>query len=159
MSNMTSMNPSTPCYQLYQNLVDRLFGSDVIEIKKARKDNNVIGALKYIDSYHEFINNFEARLTRLRDRYKDTKSYKTLLQTVAQIADYNNWEGAYAELVAYDVMSNGGLSSILNLTKRCLLVIHLLVKWEDMRLMKMVSLVNIICILTLKVFQILLLTF
>lgn len=117
MSNMTSMNPSTPCYQLYQNLVDRLFGSDVIEIKKARKDNNVIGALKYIDSYHEFINNFEARLTRLRDRYKDTKSYKTLLQTVAQIADYNNWEGAYAELVAYDVMSNGGLSSIIELNK------------------------------------------
>ena len=115
MSNMTSMNPSTPCYQLYQNLVDRLFGSDVIKIKKARKDNNVIGALKYIDSYHEFINNFEARLTRLRDRYKDTKSYKTLLQTVAQIADYNNWEGAYAELVAYDVMSNDSLSSIIEL--------------------------------------------
>lgn len=107
---------TTPCYQLYQDLVNRIFGDDVIAIKQD-EDNIIIGTLKYVNCYLEFKKNLEARLTRLKTRYEGTPSYTALLETVKQLADHRNWEGAYAELVAYDVMSNSFLSSNIELNK------------------------------------------
>ena len=109
---------STPCYQLYQDLVDRVFGNSVVKIKPD-VDNNVIGTLKYTTDYF-FKKNFESRLMRLKDRYAGSPSFKDLIKTVAQVADSKNWEGAYAELVAYDVMSNDYLSDAIELNKTLL---------------------------------------
>lgn len=107
---------STPCYQLYQDLVDRIFGNSVVKIKPG-VDNNVIGTLKFTTDFLCFKKNFESRLTRLRDRYAGTRSFNDLIETVAQVADSKNWEGAYAELVAYDVMSNDYLPDAIELNK------------------------------------------
>lgn len=41
---------STPCYQLYQDFVDRIFGNSVVKIKPD-VDNNVIGTLKYTTEF------------------------------------------------------------------------------------------------------------
>lgn len=43
--------------------------------------------------------------------------FNDLIKTVAQVADSKNWEGAYAELVAYDVMSNDYLPDAIELNK------------------------------------------
>lgn len=107
---------STPCYQLYQDLVDRIFGNSVVKIKPD-VDNNVIGTLKFTTDFLCFKKIFESRLTRLRDRYAGTRSFNDLIETVAQVADSKNWEGAYAELVAYDVMSNDYLPDAIELNK------------------------------------------
>ena len=95
----------TPGYELYQQLVDRVFGSGAINIKPD-VDNKETGALKHVDEFSSFKANFENRLERLKAKFEGTASYADLKQTVAQVADSKNWEGAYAELVAYDVLSN-----------------------------------------------------
>lgn len=95
----------TPCFELYQQMVDKIFGNGAITIK-ADKDNNVIGTLKYVDEFKEFRENFEKRLSRLKEKFEHTPSYDDLKQAVAQVADYRNWEGAFAELVTYDIFSN-----------------------------------------------------
>lgn len=113
---MATLVLTTHGYKLYQDMVDRIFGVGSINIKP-NKDNNVIGTLKYKDDYLVFKKNFENRLIRLRDRYSGTPFYKDLLDTVALIADEKNWEGAYAELAAYDIMSNDYLPDIIELNK------------------------------------------
>lgn len=107
---------STPCYQLYQDFVDRIFGNSVVKIKPD-VDNNVIGTLKYTTDFLCFKKNLESRLMRLKDRYAGSPSFNDLIKTVALVADSKNWEGAYAELVAYDVMSNDYLHDAIELNK------------------------------------------
>lgn len=97
----------TNCCELYQQLCDKVFGADAVTIKVSKDDNNVIGTLKYIHEFRNFKENFQARLERLRDKFQGTSSYNALLEQVKQVADPSNWEGAYAELVAYDVLHNG----------------------------------------------------
>lgn len=68
---MATNNLTTPCYQLYQDLVDSIFGNSVVKIKPD-VDNNVIGTLKYTTEFLCFKKNFTSRLIRLRDRYAGT---------------------------------------------------------------------------------------
>lgn len=103
-------------YVLYQQMCDDVFGNGVIEIKPA-PSNNIIGTLRHLDDFLEFKKNFKNRLVRLRDRFKGTASYPALLEQVKQVADSKNWEGAYAELVAYDVMWNEYVMTPLELDK------------------------------------------
>lgn len=105
-----------PCL-LYQNLVDEAFGAGHVVIKQPPKDNILIGSLQYPDVYAEFISNFKNRLKRLRHKYEHTSSYPALLEQVKQVADPKNWEGAYAELVAYDIMWNEFLIGGIELDK------------------------------------------
>lgn len=106
-------------YVLYQKLCDEVFGAGNVTIKQA-PDNNVIGTFKYLDDYIEFKKNFRKRLVRLRKRFEGTPSYLALLEQVKQIADPKNWEGAYAELAAYDVMWNDYVMTPLELDKTLL---------------------------------------
>ncbi len=105
-----------PCL-LYQNLVDEVFGAGSIVIKQPPKDNDIIGALQYPDEYRVFIINFKRRLMRLRKKFEHTASYPALLEQVKQVADPKNWEGAYAELVAYDILWNDFLIGGIELDK------------------------------------------
>lgn len=106
-------------YVLYQNLCDDVFGARSVTIKRA-PDNNVIGAFRYLDDFTEFKKNFRRRLVRLRKRFEGTPSYSSLLEQVKQVADPKNWEGAYAELAAYDVMWNDYVMTPLELDKTLL---------------------------------------
>lgn len=95
-------------YILYQLLCDEIFGSGAIKIKPAQS-NLVIGTLCHLDDFLEFKKNFKKRLIRLRDHFKGTASYQDLLNTVMEVADQNNWKGAYGELAAYDFMWNDNI--------------------------------------------------
>ena len=103
-------------YLLYQNLCDNVFGVGVVKIKPA-SSNNIIGTLNYLDDYTEFKENFTKRLKRLKKRFHGTPAYTALLEQVKQVADPKNWEGAYAELAAYDVMWNDFVMTPLELDK------------------------------------------
>lgn len=92
-------------YVLYQQLCDEVYGAGAVQIKPA-PSNNVIGTLRHLDDFNEFKKNFKQRLMRLRKRFEGTAAFPALLEQVKQVADPKNWEGAYAELVAYDVMWN-----------------------------------------------------
>ena len=98
---------TAPSWQLYQQLCDTVFGSGAVTIKPTTRDNNIIGTLKYTRKFADFRKNFQTRLERLRDKFKASSYYSELLETVKQVADPSNWAGAYAELVAYDVLHNG----------------------------------------------------
>jgi hypothetical protein len=87
----------------YSNLVNEIFGVGVINFGKMEQaSNNVIGALNHANDYIEFKTNFKKRLERLKAIYSNEKN---LLETVKQLADDKNWEGAFAELVAYDKLN------------------------------------------------------
>lgn len=103
-------------YVLYQQLCDEVFGVGAIQIKPA-PSNNVIGTLRHLDDFHEFKKNFRQRLIRLRKRFEGTNAYHALQEQVKQVADPKNWEGAYAELVAYDVMWNDHVITPMELDK------------------------------------------
>ena len=105
-------------WENYQQLCDRIFGKGSIVIKPTDKSNNIIGALNNPSDFIEFKTNFQKRLERLRRKFEGTTSYTVLKKTVKQIADPFNWEGAYAEIVAYDILHNGhhGSEFILDVT-------------------------------------------
>ena len=105
-------------YVLYQRLCDEIFGKGVIQIKPV-PPNNVIGTLCFLDDFLEFKHNFKVRLIRLRDHFSRTPSYKDLLEQVKLVADPKNWEGAYAELVAYDFMWTDYVINPLQLNITC----------------------------------------
>ena len=103
-------------YVLYQQLCDEVFGARALQIKQV-PSNNVIGTLRHLDDYDVFKKNFKNRLIRLRKRFEGTAAYPALLEQVKQVADPKNWEGAYAELVAYDVMWNDHVMTPMELDK------------------------------------------
>jgi len=88
----------------YKTLLDKIFG-----VASATFDpnnpitNNVIGALNHPTEFVEFRNNFTERLYRLKDIYSTHPDYlKEILVQLNLIANPKNWEGAFAELVAFD---------------------------------------------------------
>lgn len=114
--NMEPRKAKEEAYVLYQQLCDEVFGAGAVQIKQA-PSNNVIGTLCHLDDFHEFKKNFKQRLIRLRKRFEGTAAYPALLEQVKQVADPKNWEGAYAELVAYDVMWNDHVMTPMELDK------------------------------------------
>ena len=92
-------------FNKYQELVNSIFDVGHINIKHYKESNNVIGALAD-EQFQTFTENFTARLIRLKDKFKNKNNKKVIYDTIAMIADPYNWEGAYAELVAYDVLMN-----------------------------------------------------
>ena len=113
---MTNKLSKEKDYVLYQQICDEIFGEGTVKIKPA-SSNNVIGTFKYIDDYSNFIQNFKKRLIRLRELYEHTTAYPDILEQVKQVADPKNWEGAYAELVAYDVMWNDFINKPIEINK------------------------------------------
>lgn len=103
-------------YVLYQQLCDEVYGAGAVQIKLA-PSNNIIGTLRHLDDFNEFKKNFKQRLIRLRKRFEGTAAFPALLEQVKQVADPKNWEGAYAELVAYDVMWNDQVVTPIELDK------------------------------------------
>lgn len=106
---------ATAC-ERYQRLVDEVFGHGVKNINEAPR-NNITGTLQHIGEYKEFKANLTSRLRRLKAHFEKTPSYPALLTKVAEVASARNWAGAYAELVAYDIMWNDGLTGGIELNK------------------------------------------
>ena len=109
------VHPSTAC-ERYQKLVDEVFGQGVVNIKE-EPANSITGTLQHVGEYKEFKANLASRLHRLKALFEKTASYPALLTQVAEVASARNWAGAYAELVAYDIMWNDGLMGGIELNK------------------------------------------
>jgi hypothetical protein len=71
-----------------------------------QSSNPVIGALASTTDFDKFRKNFIARLGRLNESYRAHASRQALLTQVNQVADPQNWQGAVAELAAYDLFNS-----------------------------------------------------
>lgn len=86
----------------YQRLLNDIFGTNKIKISIDSNTNNIIGALNNKDDYKDFKQNFCLLLNDLKNKY----TIVTIQNVLKEIADDKNWEGAYAEAVAYSVLKN-----------------------------------------------------
>ena len=91
-------------FEEYQSMVDSIFGQDIIDVDNTKQGNNMIGAWSYMHEFNDFKQNFSNRLKRLKTIYKDANNITVIHNLVKNIGDDKNWEGSYAELVAYDAM-------------------------------------------------------
>ncbi len=91
----------------YSQLINSIFGPDTTTFDiSAEHSNNVIGALNCKDDFFEFKRNFVARLNRLKKIYETHPKYlKEIIVQVNEVASIKNWEGAFAELAAFDFMN------------------------------------------------------
>lgn len=98
-------------------MVESIFGSNTCNIDVTKgATNNVIGALNHTQ-FAAFTTSYKKRLERLNTLYSGHGNLQDLLTTVNQVADDKNWEGAYAEIVAYDFLNSNddSLSEQINL--------------------------------------------
>ena len=109
--------PKVNAKENYQLIVDDIFGKGNIVIDIDDKQNNLIGAL-CASCYRIFRQNFISRLKRLKDKYStDQAALKCIYTQVKLIADNHNWEGAYGELAAYDILYNENIVGGIELDK------------------------------------------
>lgn len=90
----------------YKIIIENIFGKGIARFEiKSDSTNNIIGALNHQD-FDNFKASFKERLKRLNEIYKaNNKNREEIISKVNLIADKNNWEGAYSELVAYDFLN------------------------------------------------------
>ena len=97
-------NTRLNAFEEYQKMVDSIFGNDIINVDKTKFGNNIIDTWSHKNEFNDFKQNFSDRLKRLQAIYKDADNVTVIHNLVKNIGDNKNWEGIYAELVAYDVM-------------------------------------------------------
>lgn len=91
----------------FHQIVETIFGAGSCTLNPATTDsNNVLGALASTSDFHAFRRNFLARLQRLNVAYESHDSRKALLTQVNLVGDPRNWQGAVAELAAYDLFNS-----------------------------------------------------
>ena len=102
------------CLENYKNIIDRIYGNGTATFDTQHNNrNNIIGALADQNgNFAKFKRNFIARLNRLYDLYKGHQSFSQLKVQINEIADSKNWEGAFAELTAYDFLRQFGSISL-----------------------------------------------
>lgn len=91
----------------YATIIDGVFGKGTTSFStKNNHSNPVIGALKNDNEYQNFKANFIARLNRLKSIYEDhPNSLREIIVQVNEISSLKNWDGAFAELSAYDLLN------------------------------------------------------
>ena len=91
----------------YKNLLNTIFGSRTATFNTSNDvTNNVIGALNNPTQFNDFKANFTERLYRLKAIYSTHPDYlKEILVQANLIASTPNWEGAFAELSAFDQLN------------------------------------------------------
>lgn len=115
--DIRNLMPKVNAKYNYQLIVDDIFGKGNIVIDIDDKRNNLIGAL-CASGHRIFRQNFINRLKRLKDKYStDQAALKCIYTQVKLIADNHNWEGAYGELAAYDILYNENLVGGIELDK------------------------------------------
>lgn len=92
----------------YSKLIDSIFGAGTTTFSITDTHyNHVIGALNHATEYKEFTANFTARLQRLKLIYSTHQNFMTdILIQVNEVSSEKNWEGAFAELAAYDHLNS-----------------------------------------------------
>lgn len=94
----------------YQDFLNEIFDEGGVVIPKKYEDNNITGTFKYPFEYCTFKRLLYQRYSRLKKTYENTDYYKRLLVKIKEVANRQNWKGAYAELVAYDILNRQKLA-------------------------------------------------
>ncbi len=91
----------------YSELIDEIFEKRITAFDKSKTSTNyILGALNNAAEYKYFKENFVARIKRLRSIYiNDPANLSSIIVKVNEIAGKSNWDGAFAELAAYDHLS------------------------------------------------------
>lgn len=91
----------------YKTILEKYFGTGVSTFDPTKATtNNVIAALNRTD-FIPFRSAFFQRLKRLASRYPNRDDNKShLLKTLNLLGGDRNWEGAYAEIVAFDFLNS-----------------------------------------------------
>ena len=107
-------------YNEYQKMVDDIFGLGTITVCHVgeKKNNNVIGSWRNAKEFCEFKTNFQTRLFALKNFFRKKKNLHIIKNLVASIGDEKNWEGAYAELVAYNILKTDNCEYTLDVTRK-----------------------------------------
>ena len=95
--------------QNYKAVLERYFGAGTATFSTAKGAdfNNVVGALNHRDFKLPCGCASSKGLERLAARYPNADANrKHLLDTVNEVGSEKNWEGAYAELVAFDFLNS-----------------------------------------------------
>jgi hypothetical protein len=101
--------------ECYQKFLDSIFGENEILLDSSNATNNIISTFKYSNDYKKFKDSFSQRLINLKKIYENSDYYDELKNKVKLIVDKNNWEGAYAELAAFDVLNSTGYSELIQM--------------------------------------------
>jgi hypothetical protein len=91
----------------YSELIDEIFEKRITAFDKSKTSTNyILGALNNAAEYKYFKENFVVRIKRLRSIYiNDPANLSSIIVKVNEIARKGNWDGAFAELAAYDHLS------------------------------------------------------
>ena len=103
----------------YKAILENHFGAGSATFNTTTRTTNlIIGALNHTQ-FVPFRTAFGKRLERLNALYSNRDSNrKNLIDRANDIATANNWDGAYAELVAFDFLNSiRDYSSLINLSK------------------------------------------
>lgn len=95
----------------YQDFVNEIFGNERVVIPNKYEGNNITGAFKYPFEYCTFKSLLYKRYSRLKEIYENTNYYEQLLVKIKEVSNHKKsiWYGAYAELVAYDILNLKGV--------------------------------------------------
>lgn len=96
----------------YSALIENIFGPETTTFDTTTDlKNSITEALQHPTQNYKFKSNFIARLHRLKTIYSTHPEYlKDIIVQVNLIADNSNWEGAFAELAAYDHLNQDTLN-------------------------------------------------
>lgn len=93
-------------FDAYQKQIDDVFGCGTIAVHRNNRGNHVIGTWKYAKEFRNFRDNYIERVKKLRDNLHTDSNVRVLHNLITNMGNPNNWEGTYAELVAYDILKN-----------------------------------------------------
>ena len=102
----------------YAEIINCVFGNETATFDvSSNQSNSIIGALNH-DQFLTFKNNYIERLKRIKKIYgNDPELLTPILVQVNEVASKKNWQGAYAELAAFDQLNKDFISdqySLLN---------------------------------------------
>lgn len=93
--------------QNFKAIVDGVFGPGSAKFDTTATVANAITGALHNKDFDPFRTNFSDRLKRLAGIYRGADGNRIhLLNTVNEVASQKNWEGAYAELTAFDFFNS-----------------------------------------------------
>lgn len=94
------------CYDEFQKQIDDVLGRGTIVVNDKNFGNNVVGAWKYIEDFKTFRASLVDRITKLKDSLSIASNIRVYKNLISNLGSSNNWEGTYAEIVAYSILKN-----------------------------------------------------
>lgn len=100
------MEEKLNCYDEFQKQIDDVLGRGTIVVNDKNFGNNVVGTWKYTEDFKTFRASLVDRIAKLKDSLSTESNIRVYKNLISNLGSSNNWEGTYAELVAYSILKN-----------------------------------------------------